>query len=123
MIWARIETSSAETAFVEHDQPRVGRQRAGDGDPLALAAAKLVRKEPRQVLPWIGGRLGASPCGAPSPDQSPFKRELCLNLVQLCANVPILSGCEPAPSGYRPVFLANTRASRFIPTCLLFIRS
>ena len=31
--------------LVEDDQPRVGRQRAGDGDALALAPAELVRKE------------------------------------------------------------------------------
>ena len=31
--------------LVEHDQSRVGGQRPGDGDPLALAAAELVREQ------------------------------------------------------------------------------
>ena len=31
--------------LVQHDQPRVGHQRTGDGDALALAAAEFVREE------------------------------------------------------------------------------
>ena len=41
--------------LVEHDQPCMCRQRAGSRDPLTLAAAELVRKQP--------GHLG-SDCGA-----------------------------------------------------------
>ena len=37
--------------LVEHDQPRVGRQRPGDGDPLALTAAELVREQVGHVRP------------------------------------------------------------------------
>ena len=35
--------------LVQHHQPRRQRQRAGDGDALALPAGKLVRKQIRRV--------------------------------------------------------------------------
>ena len=37
--------------LVEHDQPRVGDQRAGDRDALALAAGELVREELGDIGP------------------------------------------------------------------------
>src|SRR5262249_58167995 len=35
--------------LIEHDEPRVGGQGAGDGQPLALAAAELMGKEASHV--------------------------------------------------------------------------
>jgi hypothetical protein len=43
MICAWIETSSAETGFVAHDELRLERQRARDPDALTLTARELVR--------------------------------------------------------------------------------
>jgi len=43
MIWAWIDTSSAETAFVADDEFRVQRQGAPRSRPLPLAARHLVR--------------------------------------------------------------------------------
>src|SRR5262245_32062968 len=35
--------------LIEHDEPRVGRERSGDGQSLALASSELMRKEPNHV--------------------------------------------------------------------------
>ena len=48
-IWACTDTSSAETGSSQTISDRVDRERAGDADPLALAAGELVR-EPVVVL-------------------------------------------------------------------------
>src|SRR2546426_2931663 len=37
--------------LIEHDEPRVGGERARNGQPLSLPAAELVRKEPRDIGP------------------------------------------------------------------------
>ena len=44
MTWAWIETSSADTGSSSITTRRSERERAGDADPLALAAGELVRE-------------------------------------------------------------------------------